>query len=151
LNTCERCIATGDTLDEALTALAPMFETMNYAVSVKKVNINTKELAEQYRFISSPTIRVNGVDICTELKESNCGDCSDLSGTSTDCRVFVFEGEDYEQPPAAMIIDGIQRVLYGGQTQTEQKPYIMPENLVKFFAGINNSDDNTCGCGCGCD
>lgn len=137
LNTCERCIATGGTLDQALAALAPAFQTMGYVAEVNKVNITTKELAEQYRFISSPTIRVNGVDICTELKESDCKDCGDLSGCSVDCRVFVYEGEDYEQPPAAMIIDGIMRVLHGAQTQTEKKPYTLPDNLIKYFEGLH--------------
>jgi len=142
LNTCERCIATGDTLDEALAALAPAFDTLNYAVNVNKVNINTKELAEQYRFVSSPTIRVNGVDICTELKESDCADCGTLSGCSTYCRVFVYEGNDYEQPPTAMIIDGILRVLYGEPAQTEQKPYVMPENLINYFKGRESKMKN---------
>jgi len=139
LNTCERCIATGGTLDEALAALAPALQAMNYAVHVNKVKITTKELAEQYRFISSPTIRVNGVDICTELKESDCKDCGDLSGCSVDCRVFVYDGKDYEQPPAAMIIGGIMRVLHGAQIQTEQKPYTLPDNLTKYFEGLHLS------------
>ena len=135
LNTCERCVATGDTLDEALAALAPAFDVLGVVVTVNKVNITTRELAEQYRFVSSPTIRVNGVDICTELKESHCGDCSDLSGCSTVCRVFVYQGREYEQPPAGMIADGILRVLYGQQTAQEQPAYVLPENLVNYFNG----------------
>ncbi|MCK9480032.1 MAG: DUF2703 domain-containing protein [Firmicutes bacterium] len=89
LNTCERCVATGGTLEEALHILSPVFEVLNYAVTVNKINITTKELAEQHRFISSPTIRVNGVDICDELRESDCKDCGDLCGDNVDCRVFV--------------------------------------------------------------
>jgi len=134
LNTCERCIATGDTLDEALNALAPAFQAMSYTVHVNKVNITTKELAEQYLFISSPTIRVNGMDICTELKESNCKDCGDLCGDSVDCRVFVYEGSEYEQPPAAMLIDGILKVIYG-QPSRANEDYTLPDNLERFFAG----------------
>ena len=137
LNACERCIATGGTLDEALTALAPAFQVMNYVVDVNKVNITTKELAEQYRFISSPTIRSNGVDICTELKESECKECSTLSGCNVDCRVFVYEGQDYEQPPAAMIIDGFMRILYGEQVQAKHEPYTLPDNLAKYFEGLH--------------
>ena len=137
LNTCERCIATGGTLDEALNALAPAFQSMHYATTVNKINITTKEMAEQHRFMSSPTIRVNGVDICTELKESDCKCCGELSGSNVDCRVFVYDGIDYEQPPAAMIIDGIMRVLHGAQVQAEQKPYMLPENLVNYFNGLH--------------
>lgn len=135
LNICERCIATGETLDEALQALAPIFEALNYSVTVNKVNIATEELAVQQRFISSPTIRVNGVDICNELVENECENCGDLAGCSVDCRVFVYEGNEYTQPPAAAIVDGILRVLYGEQKQTEQKSYELSENLINYFKG----------------
>jgi len=134
LNTCERCIATGGTLDEALNALVPAFQAMSYTVHVNKVNITTKALAEQYRFISSPTIRVNGMDICTEFKESDCKDCGSLCGDSVDCRVFVYEGNEYEQPPAAAIIDGILKAIYGQQAR-EDGTYTLPDNLERFFAG----------------
>lgn len=123
-------------MNEALTALAPAFQAMNYVAEVNKVNITTAELAEKYRFISSPTIRVNGVDICTELTESDCKDCGELSGCSVDCRVFVYEDKNYEQPPAAMIIGGIMRVLHGAQVQTKQKPYTLPDNLARYFEGL---------------
>lgn len=63
LNTCERCMATDDTLEEALSALSPVFQALDSEVTVNKVNITTRELAEQHHFISSPTIRINGVDI----------------------------------------------------------------------------------------
>ena len=146
LNICERCIATGDTLEEALKVLAPIFEKLNYVVKVNKVNIETKELAEQYRFVSSPTIRANGIDICTEVKENYCKDCVDLCGESVDCRVFVYDGKDYEKPPAAMIIDGILRALYG-QARPEEKPYALPDNLKNYFAG-KESIENQGGCCC---
>lgn len=137
LNTCERCMATGDTLEEALRVLTPVFQMLNCSVVVNKVNITTEELAVQHRFISSPTIRVNGVDICGELRESNCKDCGDLCGDSVDCRVFVYEGKEYTQPPAAAIADGILRVLYGTMLENE-KPYELPENLKNYFIGREN-------------
>lgn len=63
LKNCERCMATDDTLEEALSALSPVFQALDSEVTVNKVNITTRELAEQHHFISSPTIRINGVDI----------------------------------------------------------------------------------------
>ena len=39
LNTCERCVATGDTLDEALTVLAPVLSRIGVSLAVNKVNI----------------------------------------------------------------------------------------------------------------
>jgi hypothetical protein len=133
LSTCARCVATDHALTEALNTLSDVFQKQGYSAQVNKVNITTPELAVQYRFESSPTIRVNGVDICGEVEENDCSDCGDLCDTSVDCRVFVYEGKVYEQPPAAMIVDGILRVLYG-QTQADEKPYVLPDNLSKFFA-----------------
>ncbi len=72
LNTCQRCVSTDRTLNEALDILSGVFRTLGYSVKVNQVNVTSRELAEQNRFISSPTIRVNGVDICSEVKESDC-------------------------------------------------------------------------------
>ncbi|HMN14554.1 MAG TPA: DUF2703 domain-containing protein [Bellilinea sp.] len=132
LNTCRRCIATDDTLKLALKALAPVFEELDYQVSVNTIHISSQQLAKQYQFISSPTIRVNGVDICGELAENNCEDCGDLCGENTDCRLFVYEGKKYEQPPVAMIVDGILKALYA-QPQPVLEIYSVPENLERFF------------------
>lgn len=134
LNTCERCRATGATLDEALVIMKPVFQALGYDTTVNKVNIISAALAEKYQFISSPTIRVNGVDISSELQESDCKDCGDLCGDSVDCRVFVYDGKRYEQPPAAMIIDGTLRVLYGQKRENKQA-YALPDNLKKFIKG----------------
>ncbi len=132
LNTCERCVSTDSALNEALAILSGVFRVLDYSVTVNKVNITSKELAEQHRFISSPTIRVNGLDICQEVKESDCGDCGDLCGDSVDCRVFTYEGKDYEQPPAAMIVDGILHILYGNPA-SEERLYALPDNLNNYF------------------
>lgn len=127
LNTCERCVCTDSALNEALDSLSGVFQTLDYSVKVNKQNITSRELAKQYRFISSPTILVNGVDICSEVKESDCADCGDLSGDNADCREFTYERKDYEQPPAAMIVEGILRVLYGNLA-SEEFSYVLPDN-----------------------
>ena len=135
LTTCTRCQATHSATKEALAVLSDVFNALGYDARLNEVNITSRELAERYRFLSSPTIRVNGVDIAATLKESDCADCGSLSGCSTDCRVFTHNGQDYEQPPAAMIVDGILRVLFGG-TQPDTTPYVLPRNLEQFFSGV---------------
>lgn len=70
LNTCDRCMATDSTLKEALAELSGILNKLDYTVEVNKVKITTKELAEQYRFLSSPTIRANGLDICGSITET---------------------------------------------------------------------------------
>ena len=133
LNTCERCMATDETLKKALDVLSGVFDTLGYQVELNAVNITSPELAKAYRFLSSPTIRVNGVDICNEVEENACSDCGDICGDNVDCRVFVYEGVSYDQPPVAMIVHGILKVICG--QKPIEKPYEFPENLRKFFAG----------------
>lgn len=145
LNTCERCKATDTYLHDALAVLSGVFYTLGYSANITKVDIQTSEQAEQYHFFTSPTIRVNSVDIFGEIKENDCKDCGDLCGGSVDCRIFAYEGKDYEQPPTAMIVDGILRVLYGNAT-SEDKPYVMPDNLNNYFSKKNAIIPSSCGC-----
>ena len=146
LSACERCQVTNSSLKEALQALSGVFDTLGYTVNVNEVNITSRELAEQYRFVSSPTIRVNGVNICTELLESDCSDCGDLCGDSVDCRVFVYEGSKYEQPPAAVIVDGILRTLFGNLTLLP--PGIDPATatIMYYSISLEVSEKQCCFC-----
>jgi len=133
--TCRRCVATGDALEAALAMLAPALRARNVTVNVNRVAITTPELARHHRFLASPTIRVDGADICTDVRQNHCADCSDLSGCATDCRVFVWQGREYDQPPAEAIADGILRALDGPPAAPAPEPYAMPRNLTDYFHG----------------
>jgi len=131
-------------LDEAVSTVATILSAAGYEVNVNKVNITTKELAIQYQFVSSPTIRVNGKDIAVELKESNCEDCGQLCGESIDCRIWVYNGVEYTAPPKEMIIDSILREVYGTQQEEpERKPYQLPKNLETFFLAKAHKDETS--------
>ncbi len=91
LKTCDRCIGTDAVLEGVLKEINPALSCAGYEVEFKKMEISSKEMAEKYRFLSSPTIRVNGMDICESVAENSCGCCSDISGTDVECRVFEFE------------------------------------------------------------
>jgi len=137
LHVCSRCQGADTVLDEALAEIAEMLEAIGAEVVVNKVNVLTEELAEKYRFVSSPTIRVNGRDIQIEVKESLCESCGDLCGDSVDCRVWVWQGQEYTSPPKAMLIDAILNEVYGPDHNQEEEPeYVMPENLKRFYAAM---------------
>jgi hypothetical protein len=74
-----------------------------------------------------------------ELKESCCEECGDLCGDNVECRVWVYEGAEYNEPPKAMIVNAILKEVYGGgSTSAETKgEYIFPDNLKTFFGGLN--------------
>ena len=63
LSTCDRCIGTDAVLDEVIAVLRPALELAGYTVDYQKREMATPQLAQQYHFLSSPTILVNGQDI----------------------------------------------------------------------------------------
>jgi len=135
LNVCTRCQGTESSLDEAMKDVSNVLEATGTEVKINKINVNTKELAVKYKFLTSPTIRVNGRDIQMEYKESLCESCGDLCGDEVDCRVWIYQGNEYTEPPKAMIIEGILKTVYGGDlsVNTDETEYVMPENLVHFY------------------
>lgn len=135
LSVCTRCQGTENNLDEALDEVTNILEATGTDVQVNKINVNTKELATTYKFLSSPTIRVNGRDLQMEFKESLCESCGDLLGDEVDCRVWRYQGKDYTVPPKAMVIEGILKAVYGENLNSNiaEQEYDMPENLKHFY------------------
>ena len=137
LSVCERCQSTESNLDSALAEVAAVLKSAGYELEVNKINITSPELAIKYKFLSSPTIRVNGKDIQMEVRETICEDCGDLCGSETECRSWIYEGAEYSEPPKAMIIEAILKEVFGGAAKpTTQEAYVVPKNLETFFAGI---------------
>jgi hypothetical protein len=140
LETCTRCRGTDRNLESALESARDLLAATGTEVEVNKVRVDSAELARELRFESSPTIRVNNRDAALELRESSCGSeaCTDGCGESIACRVWVHDGEEYAEPPVAMILDAILRELDGGasvEREPDAEPYELPENLKRFFAG----------------
>jgi hypothetical protein len=138
LTRCTRCRGTGRSLDKALQVVAGVLRGAGVTVEVHREQVVSAEQARALRFMSSPTIRVNGSDIALELGESSCGSeaCTDGCGEGINCRVWVHRGREYTEPPTEMIVDAILRHVYGATTRTAPAaPYALPENLQRFFAG----------------
>ena len=138
LQTCERCIGTDNVLDEVMLVLTPALELAGFTVEYNKIEIKTADMAIQHQFVSSPTIRVNGQDICKSVAENSCGCCSEISSTDVECRVFEYNGKTYEVPPKEMLAEGILQIVFGstGKGCSSDK-YELPENLKNFFDGKN--------------
>ncbi|HET6784386.1 MAG TPA: DUF2703 domain-containing protein [Erysipelotrichaceae bacterium] len=133
LNVCERCQGSDKNLDEAIELIKPILTKLGFTLAIHKVNVNTMELAKKYRFLSSPTVRINQNDIELSVKEDNCKSCGDLCGDTVDCRVFTYDGKEYHEPPVEMIIDGILRSIYNPVKLKELDDYQVPDNLLKFY------------------
>ncbi|OQB13623.1 MAG: hypothetical protein BWY15_01698 [Firmicutes bacterium ADurb.Bin193] len=148
LKTCDRCIGTDAALEEVLEKLIPALSLAGYTVEYKKTEITNEALAKQYKFLSSPTIRVNGRDICSAVKESDCGCCGEICEDNVECRVFEYEGKLYEIPPKAMLAEAILKNIFGKPTEKSYGGYSMPDNLKVFFEGKNKKRGCSCGPGC---
>ncbi len=136
-DTCGRCAGTSRNLDKALALAADRLRSEGTEVEVGKTVVATAKQAEELRFASSPTIRVDGRDIALDLRENDCRECGDLCGQAggVACRVWVWRGREYLDAPVPMIVDA---VLGAAHEETRAvaapaTPFVLPENLRKFF------------------
>jgi hypothetical protein len=146
LETCGRCSETAAHLDEALADAANALRDADVEVDVRTTVVRTAADAERLRFVSSPTIRVNGRDISAELRESGCEDCGSLCGCDVDCRVWVWRGREYADAPKEMILEAVLAAAKERRPAAppSREPYRMPENLRRFFDGAASRPDGTC-------
>lgn len=145
LDTCDRCVGTDRELDEVMMALTPALELAGFEVKYDKIEMATAEMAKRRRFLSSPTIRVNGIDIGGPVQENSCGCCSEISGTDVNCRVFKHDGKSYEVPPKEMLAEAILRAVFSESADAPARgAYELPENLKAFYEGKSRK---SCSCG----
>ena len=116
-------------------ALTPALSLAGYTLEYRKIEMTTREIATQHRFLSSPTIRVNGRDICATVTENDCGCCGEISGTDVDCRVFEYEGKSYEVPPKAMLAEAILKAVFAEESGCSCGSYALPGNTPKCSCG----------------
>src|SRR3954467_12913196 len=82
LTTCSRCLGADRSLESALDVVREVLQATGVELEVDKILVESAEQARALRFVSSPTIRVDGHDVALELRESSCGSeaCSDGCG-----------------------------------------------------------------------
>jgi hypothetical protein len=140
LTSCTRCLGAGRSLESALDIVGEVLQATGVEVEVHRILVESAEQARAVRFVSSPTIRVDGRDVALELRESSCGSeaCTDGCGDHVACRVWVHRGREYTEPPVAMIVDAILGNVYGDTAERDRsaaEAYELPQNLARFFAG----------------
>jgi Domain of unknown function (DUF2703) len=163
LDTCTRCRATDATLLEAIDRTHPALEAAGMAVSVTKTLVTSEAQARGLGFVSSPTIRINGIDIAGELVESACDSCSETCACNggVDCRDWVWRGERSHEPPLGLIVEAIMRHAGGNSsgsaTSSPPGAGTVPANLRRYFAaqaadapGANCCGEGMAAAGCGC-
>ena len=105
LSTCTRCTGTLGNIEQAIDAVRRVTEPTGTSIRLRKTLVESEEQALQHRFVSSPTIRVNGRDIVFETQESRCDSCTDLCGCDegTSCRIWNYQGEEHTEAPVGLV------------------------------------------------
>ncbi len=80
LTVCERCQGADKRVERAVELCRPVLAACGYDITLNSVNVDSEWLAEQYGFYSSPTVRVNNVDICPSIEENDCDCCGAADG-----------------------------------------------------------------------
>jgi hypothetical protein len=149
LDTCTRCRATDATLTEAVELTRPVLASIGVRATVTKTLVGSEQQARALGFVSSPTIRIDGVDIAGPLLESPCDSCTGACGChgSVACRDWSYRGERTTQPPAGLIAEAIMRHALGepaaaGQIAASQVE--VSENLHRVFTAPTTRPEGPC-------
>jgi hypothetical protein len=159
LSVCTRCQGTEGSIEDSIKQTSEFLKNIGYEVKVNRIHIETEDQAIDHRFVSSPTIRINGRDIQMDIRESRCSSCSSLAdGASVDCRLWYHKGKGYSAPPKEMIIDAVMNAIYNRQepspASNEEKSFVLRDNLHEYFVNKNklcasvdkSKEKNDCGC-----
>lgn len=154
LSVCDRCQGTDERVAKAVELVRPIMDMAGYNIVMNKVEIENEYLAERFEFLSSPTVRVNGVDICPEVIENECDCCRTLTDYDVNCRQFDFNGKLYEVPPTAYVVKRLLEIVFRGEKPSYEK-YEMPENIRGFLRGKHDQStarpaESEAGSGCCC-
>lgn len=145
MTVCDRCTETGKNLRTAIDAVRPALSRAGVDLRLHTLHIASEAEARRHRLVSSPTIRIDGEDIAAELIETDCASCGELCNCAggVECRVWRWNGTDYTAAPVGMIVDAILRSALrpasGAQASRPAGTYETPENLRRFFAGMEST------------
>ena len=147
LTSCGRCVGSLDNIEKAIDSVRPVLDVSGVQMNVRKLIVESEEQARQYKFVSSPTVRINGRDIAFETVEIHCESCTDLSGCDEgiDCRVWRYRGEEYTEAPVGLVVEAILHEVFGGHSDSggDTPAYHgVPENIQRFFRSNSSATVN---------
>jgi hypothetical protein len=153
LETCDRCEGSSANLKKAIVVAAPVLAALGTNIVLTETVVTDARQADRLRFASSPTIRIDGVDIVSEKNETVCGACSDLCGCSggVECRVWPWKGVNHETAPLGLIVEALVRAAVVPETRPPTPRWNgVPQNLLTYFEGRQSikagASSSVCGC-----
>lgn len=139
---CKPCGSTGGALDEAVAIVARPLEALGTTLEIQKVHVANRQDAITHKLVTSPTIRINGIDIDPAVTQGECGSCGDIAGgtTTVNCRTWQWRGETYSSAPTGKIVEAILKEATRADRSVgccvedgEGVAYTLPQNLEQFF------------------
>jgi hypothetical protein len=153
LDSCDRCGGSLANLKKAVEIASPVLAALGAQVDLVETVVTSERQAQRLRFGSSPTIRIDGLDIMSTPNETVCGACSDMCGCNggIECRVWPWQGMNHEAAPIGLIVDALLRAVVAPETHTLAPRWKgVPENLVAFFEGRKAAGSGAKVSGSGC-
>ena len=115
-------------LKTAVEKMRPMLKTAGYDIEFSEIVIKNPEDAEKNRLFLSPTVKINGNDICPPLSVD--GKQRGEDGVS---RIFDYNEGSYDVPPEQMFVEAILQNALIDRYDNHFK-YFMPKPLEDLFA-----------------
>lgn len=155
---CVPCGGTSKALSQAVEMLEQPLSSIGIDLQVVKILVGDEKTAITQRFLSSPTIRINGNDIDPARTEEKCPSCAELAGGTApvSCRNWTWQGDVFQAAPIGKIVEDIMAAALELRSQTKDccddnccsdedvdANYVLPHNLKGFFAA-RASDRKTC-------
>ena len=111
--------------------------TAGIAVEVTKVHVATEDVARGHGGSCPP----RPSESTAATSRWTCGKAACGSRPRTDgcgdqiaCRVWMYRGQEYTEPPTELIVDAILHTYGALAAPPPTRPYEMPENPRRFFA-----------------
>jgi len=126
---CSSCDDARARLDKALALVSPVLETLGIRPAVRHLKVCSTREAELLRVWGSPTIRIGSADLHPEHR--GLRDAHPQAGGEE--RVWVWRGQEHNQPPVEMMTEALLRMA---AEPAEQRPgaYQLPPYLKRFIS-----------------
>jgi hypothetical protein len=138
---CGPCVSALASLHAAAAVLSRELTGRGYAVATRVVRLEDADHARAHGMVSSPTVRVNGVDIVLDIEEHACSSCSDLAGAPVECRTYSWEGQLFDHAPAGLIAAAVHRHVEAGARRAQRSTPVGrgTTSVERFFSARENA------------
>jgi len=141
---CRSCDATLARVREAADMLRPVFGILDVDLNVSELRVSDLTQARALGLRASPMIRIGGFDLYPE-HQGRTPDGADWFETD---RVWRWNGQTYDQPPTAMLIDALLRAYAQGGRSLRFEPAELPPYVRQFLERRKPAQPaSACGCG----